>query len=241
MRKIISLILIISIFSCKTKSVKTVVKNTSGEQPKQIASSFDNLIGAYSGNLGANKIALLISNIYKDSFSGRFIIGDSSSDISGVIKVKNGKYDIITSDKIRKNNEGAFNFIINGNADSVKALWLPSSNQNIVSNTDYVLKRKAFEYNPVAGEYKASQKLLYTSDVENLMKNELEIMRNEIFARHGYCFTKNDMREYFENENWYVPNSKDIRNNLTATEIKNIMLIKRFEKYADEHGDDFGR
>lgn len=45
----------------------------------------------------------------------------------------------------------------------------------------------------------------------------------------------------FEAQDWYIPNNTDIRALLTPVEIKNIALIKRYEKYADDYGDDFGR
>ena len=99
-----------------------------------------------------------------------------------------------------------------------------------------------FAYNPNAGEYRASVKELGMADVENLMKNELEIMRNEIFARHGYSFVKKkELREYFENQAWYVAKTDDVKADLTPLEKKNIALILRLEDYADQHGDDFGR
>ena len=74
-----------------------------------------------------------------------------------------------------------------------------------------------------------------------MVKSELSYMRNEIFARHGYCFKKKDMRNMFELLDWYVPNTVDIKNFLTEIEKKNISLIKRYEEYADEYGDDYGR
>ena len=66
-------------------------------------------------------------------------------------------------------------------------------------------------------------------------------MRNEIFARHGYCFAKKEFRQQFENEEWYVPNTVDIKGFLTEIEKKNIALIKRYEQYAEEYGDEYGR
>ena len=69
----------------------------------------------------------------------------------------------------------------------------------------------------------------------------MEAMRNEIFARHGYCFKKKNLRELFEDKDWYIPNTVDVKKDLTDIEKKNIALIKRFEKYAEEYGDDFGR
>jgi hypothetical protein len=45
---------------------------------------------------------------------------------------------------------------------------------------------------------RASEKILTSSDVSTLTKNELKMMRNEIYARHGYIFKASDLRLYFE-------------------------------------------
>jgi hypothetical protein len=45
----------------------------------------------------------------------------------------------------------------------------------------------------------------------------------------------------FELQDWYVPNTVDIKNYLTEIETKNIKLIQRYEKYAVDYGDEFGR
>jgi hypothetical protein len=104
------------------------------------------------------------------------------------------------------------------------------------------LQRKEFKYQANVGTWpEASKRLLKPADVENLVKPELELMRNEIFARHGYCFNKKNLRQQFENEDWYVPNTVDIKGYLTDIEKKNIALIKRYEKYAEEYGDEYGR
>ena len=66
-------------------------------------------------------------------------------------------------------------------------------------------------------------------------------MRNEIYARHGYCFTRKATRQQFERFDWYIPNSTDIKKDITEIEKKNIAMIKKFEKYADDYGDDYGR
>ena len=73
------------------------------------------------------------------------------------------------------------------------------------------------------------------------MREDLEYMRNEIFARHGYSFSKKQLRQQFEWRDWYVPNTADIKGFLTDIEKKNIALIKRYEKYAEEYGDEYGR
>ena len=66
----------------------------------------------------------------------------------------------------------------------------------------------------------------------------LKIMRNEIFARHGYKFKTKDMAGYFSTKSWYVPQYDDITSKLTPIETLNIALIqeleKRYEAWWDE-------
>ena len=56
-----------------------------------------------------------------------------------------------------------------------------------------------------------------------------------------HAFLQKTLRELFEDKDWYIPNTVDVKKDLTDIEKKNITLIKRFEKYAEEYGDDFGR
>ena len=124
--------------------------------------------------------------------------------------------------------------------NELKGTW--KANDPKRPEKSYTLERRKFEYRPNVGNWpEASTRLLKTADVENLSKEELSMMRNEIFARHGYCFSRKDMRQMFENEDWYIPNTVDIKGYLTDTEKKNIALIKRYEKYAEEYGDEYGR
>ena len=87
----------------------------------------------------------------------------------------------------------------------------------------------------------ASTTLLKESDVKNLKKLELEIIRNTIFARHGYTFKKKSFRQFFDPVNWYIPITDDMSGKLTLIEEKNIVLLNRFQKYAEDNYDSFGR
>lgn len=75
----------------------------------------------------------------------------------------------------------------------------------------------------------ASERYLTSDDVSNLTGWELKIMRNEIFARHGYKFKTEEMRNYFMYEKWYVPRYDNVDDMLSDVEKKNIELIKRYE------------
>jgi hypothetical protein len=76
----------------------------------------------------------------------------------------------------------------------------------------------------------ASNKYLDRSEIEDFSSEELRIMRNEIFAAHGYIFNSTDMIAYFGIMKWYKPVSKDINDKLTAREKANINLILELEK-----------
>lgn len=84
--------------------------------------------------------------------------------------------------------------------------------------------------NTSSGKYQqASERVLASSDIVNLNKYELKIMRNEIYARYGYIFKTADMKAYFESQSWYTPRYNDVTSFLTETEKRNIELIKRYE------------
>jgi hypothetical protein len=75
----------------------------------------------------------------------------------------------------------------------------------------------------------ASERYLSQSDVSNLSKSELRLMRNGIFARHGYRFKSSDLRNYFSQQPWYQPNPNFHNGMLSEIENHNVKMIKGFE------------
>jgi hypothetical protein len=90
-------------------------------------------------------------------------------------------------------------------------------------------------------EKNASVELLEKDFVSNLSKADIFILRNSIFARHGFAFRDKQLRMYFEQFNWYMPVFGDVKDELTEIEKKNIDLLLRYEKNAEEYYDTFGR
>jgi hypothetical protein len=201
----------------------------------------DKVLGSYVGAFGNNKITLLITKAQQDSVTGRSVVGGNDRPFQGIITEKDGLYSIRATEPGDDPNDGIFNFTIKKDEpDIVSGSWTP--NDNTKKAKTYTLQRKEFSYRLDVGDYpESSQRLLTEDDMENMMKPELTTMRNEIYARHGYCFSNRAMRDYFEELDWYIPDNTDIRNKLTDIERKNITLIKRYEKYSEEFGDDFGR
>lgn len=87
------------------------------------------------------------------------------------------------------------------------------------------------ENSGVSGRFpEASLRYLTADDLNSLSKYNLKIMRNEIFARYGYIFQTEDMRDYFNRQSWYTPRYNDVNSFLTKIEKANIDLIIYFEK-----------
>jgi hypothetical protein len=96
-----------------------------------------------------------------------------------------------------------------------------------ISKTDvYKYLRTNFK-----GKYpESSEKLLTETELKNIPKKQLKIMRNEIFARYGYIFKTEEMSTYFKKQENYLPVMEDVDAFLSEIEVKNIALIKRLEK-----------
>jgi hypothetical protein len=91
-------------------------------------------------------------------------------------------------------------------------------------------------------KFNPSKVKLKKEDIENMYKGDLEVMRNSIYARHGYSFKNRKMRYVFDRYvPWYIPVSTDVTKDLTALEKENIALLKRYEEHAETYYDAFGR
>lgn len=201
----------------------------------------DKFLGSFVGPFGTNKITLLITKVAGDSVVGRTIVGGNDRPFRGTFSRSGGSYAFNAKEPGDHKDDGEFNFTISETNPAVlQGSWKPFAKGRPAK--EYELKRKAFSYSTDVGDYpEASQRLLKPKDVENMMKEDLQYMRNEIFARHGFCFNKKDLRQQFEMQDWYVPNTVNIKGFLTDIEKKNIEMIKRYEKYAEEYGDEYGR
>ncbi len=77
--------------------------------------------------------------------------------------------------------------------------------------------------------YMVSSQLLTEEELKEYSKEELAIMRNEVFAAYGYQFKSKKWRQYFESKSWYKGVSKTPENNLSILERMNLQLIKSLE------------
>ena len=95
----------------------------------------------------------------------------------------------------------------------------PSSPETVASSSDYPTLSELFRY--------ASGRLLTYEDIAGLNTDELRILRNFFYARHGYIFKSDDLRRYFASFDWYHPISHSVT--LNKIEKYNVDFIKKFE------------
>ena len=127
---------------------------------------------------------------------------------------------IVATIVLIRNNDSAENDIANLDASNfvsqVDCVELDDSDYDLASGAS------------IPGLYPhTSQRKIAESELYGMTARELKIMRNEIYARHGYIFQTRDMKEYFAAQNWYQPISSNVT--LSQIEQRNVATIKAYE------------
>ena len=219
----------------------------------------------------SNLINITITSLENGKASGRSIIAGNDRPFTGTFKQEGAKFTIVANEPGDDKHDGRFEFQLDTTSLTVAGKWFCNDTSIAVPIRKYELKKKVFVYNAennfdasIVGsslyngpdmdengyeaitekvtKINASTYKLTTKDVENLYKGDLEIIRNAIYARHGYSFRNRRMRYLFDNQiDWYIPMNVDVRNQLSEMEKENIALLKRYENHAEKYYDEFSR
>ena len=96
-----------------------------------------------------------------------------------------------------------------------------------------VVKEEAPEKAPAAKEdfsWLATSRISKTDlDARGYAKADYRILRNAIYARHGYIFKSADLTEYFSSFSWYEPRYSDVTSKLSSIERANVATLKKLE------------
>lgn len=218
-----------------------------------------------------NKITISIDSLSGDILYGHSVVAGNERPFSGQFVVAGDSITVVASEPGDDRYDGVFSFAIRPGENTLIGTWAANNKRLAVSSRQYQLDKKAFSYDPQlelseevgwsnlyekypkypdksesltedVSKFNASTYELKKEDVENMYQGDLEVMRNAIYARHGYSFKNRKMRFIFDHEvEWYMPVSTDIRDQLTVLEKKNIDLLKRYEQHAERYYDEFGR
>ncbi len=86
----------------------------------------------------------------------------------------------------------------------------------------------------LTGQYPyTSMKLVLPSQLDFFTKAQLRVMRNEIYARHGYVFSSADLKAHFSKMSWYKPLNDNSKVQLSQLEQLNVDLIKAWENKSE--------
>lgn len=218
-----------------------------------------------------NRITISIDSLGEDTINGHSVVAGNDRLFSGKYKMDGKTFKVEAAEPGDDKYDGRFSFTVDPDAKTVTGTWSANDGKLAVTKRKYTLTKKQFKYdaslklpedvqwaqlygtNPKfpdqiesltdeVTKINASVKELTAKDIENMFKGDLEIIRNTIYARHGYSFKNRRVRFIFDQfVPWYMPLKTDIRNDLTDLEKKNIDLLKRYEEHADRYYDEFGR
>jgi hypothetical protein len=74
-----------------------------------------------------------------------------------------------------------------------------------------------------------SKRLLTENDLTGLSKQQLRILRNTVYAKHGRKFKSPDLQEYFSAKDWHHPQYDDVDHLLNSYEKENAVFILAHE------------
>ena len=79
---------------------------------------------------------------------------------------------------------------------------------------------------PTGGEYlfPFDTRAITRADLEGKTKAETRLLRNELYARHGYVFNSQDLKDYFGSKSWYRPDSS-----LSQDAVKRMIDAHQYE------------
>lgn len=104
--------------------------------------------------------------------------------------------------------------------EDAKAYFAESGAQDDLLEADYVLPDSA-------------TRLLSSAELQDMSDYELFVARNEIFARHGRTFQKQELKDHFGSKSWYHGTvSPEAFSDATLSDVerKNIETIKAIEQ-----------
>ncbi|MEO8933565.1 MAG: YARHG domain-containing protein, partial [Xanthomarina sp.] len=110
-------------------------------------------------------------------------------------------------------------------------LQITTSNFKADSNLDFGMFSQYFFTSSIGGYYREEALLFYKDYYgdEEFTKNELRILRNTIYAQHGYVFKSADLKKHFKQFAWYMPNPNLKMEDIILTKTEEIIVNKLLE------------
>jgi len=79
---------------------------------------------------------------------------------------------------------------------------------------------------------KLATELVKDDTLGAMFAEDLRVLRNEVYARHGRIFKDKELQKYFETQAWYKPNLDFKDDQLNEIEVQNLAKIREAEETA---------
>ena len=110
--------------------------------------------------------------------------------------------------------------------------YMNGQNRLVAKNKFPALKANRDEWFLVIASNEDIESALTEADLAGKSAFDLDIMRNEIYAHHGYKFRRRDLADYFSKQTWYNPttnNQFSVYCKFSATEKYNVEFIRDYQ------------
>ncbi|MGB1120043.1 MAG: YARHG domain-containing protein [Chitinophagales bacterium] len=197
------------------------------------------MIGMYVGRFDNNMINITIESVEDGRVYGRSICAGNDRPLSGTYIYEGGnKFYLDLQEPGDDKYDGVFRAVVDLSISSMSGTWSPY-NPSAASSKTFDIPKRTYRYDPNVGIWpETSRRELMYDELWEYTEEELNLMRNEIFARHGHSFKNIDLRRHFESQPWYIPIDDEVSDRLSRIERENVRFIKEAEDSYDEF---FGR
>jgi hypothetical protein len=109
-------------------------------------------------------------------------------------------------------------------------------NKNVVIVQSTIGSKELLNQTVYNGDINELEKLIMIWQLCDFSKNDLRILRNTIYAKYGYIFNSNELKEHFSKFSWYNGIFTNVDDKLTIVDTENLELIQKVEQnYPDEN------
>ena len=211
--------------------------NAHSQQGYAQRSDLSRYVQSWTGLFGERKIGFFIESLSATQIRGYSMVGQNRRTFQGTVRQQNGVYLITAQEPMTQPSDGVFELNLDPTTpQQITGTWRSGSSQ--VAAKRFSLKPRACSTAKTAGDYDGSVRRLTGDDLQTDPWT-LSMMRNEIYARHGYAFADREIAEAFAEMDWYIPCSTNVESKLSPLERDNIQRLRKAEAYAKTQ--DWGR
>ena len=83
-----------------------------------------------------------------------------------------------------------------------------------------------------AYKYPTNKQIITEEELDMMSRSDIKIIYNEIYARHGMTFNDDELIDYFEMQQWYIPteiSEKAVEAKFSDIEDKNRDIIYKYQ------------